>query len=56
MEYLLLTLRFDCPRLEAERHCDDCLDQVVDPFQGNLEPALKSRLIERMEYAFVGNA
>ena len=56
MEYLLLTLRFDCSRAEAEQHCDDCLDQVVDPFQGKLEPALKNRFIERMDYAFVGNA
>ena len=55
-EYLLLKLRFDCPRPEAERHCDDCLDTVVDPFQRKLDPCLKSRFIERMDYAFVGNA
>ena len=55
-EYLLLTLHFDCPRPEAEQHCDDCLDQVVDPFQGNLGPGIKSRFIEKVDYAFVGSA
>ena len=51
-EYLLVTLHFDCPWEEAERHCDDCLDQVVDPFQRELGPLAKHLFIGKVSYEF----
>ena len=51
-EYLLLVLHFDCHWEEAQQHCDDCLDQVVDPFQRELGPLAKHLFIGKISYGF----
>ena len=53
-EYLLLKLRFDCPRPEAEEHWVACLEKVVEPMQRKLQPPAQDVFLEMMHYAFSG--
>ena len=49
-EYLLLTLRFDCPRPEAEQYWAACLDTVVDPLEQELGPLAQNLFTDRIDY------
>ena len=53
-EYLILTLRFDCPRPEAKEYWRACLRSVVKSMQDKLAPKEKELFIDRFDYVFAG--
>ena len=49
-EYLLLTLRFDCPQPEAGQYWEACLDTVVDPLEQELGPLAQNLFTDKIDY------
>ena len=53
-EYLILTLRYDCPRPEAKEHWVAGMRTVVKSMQDELAPPAWDVFVERLDYVYAG--
>ena len=51
-EYLLLTLRYDCPRPEAQEHWVAGMWKVIKPMQDELVQPAWNLFVDRIDYVY----